>query len=418
MIIFLNKFISTFIGMLVMFLLSKKAGSETLGQYTLMVSFFYLLSAVGVGGNVNLLLMEYISGKKEDRGKLINFVVQRAFIMTVVAVLCSSILYYFYDDIFSNWLIISLFFLIFVVKILLDIFSAFLRCNGFDVVGGMLDSLLRPALFLILLTLLGVYGGISLLNITLVLAVSFVCTLFFGAGPFLFSICRKEKFDLAGIYQPKKRKNLHRHANSFMVITFSQIASRHSDIMLIGATLGASSVAIYAVGAKIAAVGSFILLAATSIIAPRIASLKDSGQEVLNHELYKNNQFSSVIGLITIVFILLLAQPFIIYAFGDEYLPAVYIVYILCVVEYAIVLLGDSSIVMNMLGMGKKNAEWLVYSIIIQSVCIIVLSALGNIYIMVLAIGAVRCIYKLLLLLHLRSLGIYVSCLDPQNRCK
>jgi O-antigen/teichoic acid export membrane protein len=375
----------------------------------------YLFASFGIGGGVNTILMNYRSEKSRGKGKLLRFLLKRMSITSFLAIFFIVLASLFFENVLNDIFILSAFFFIVILKILIDISSAFLRCSGYDVYGVVLDSLLRPLVFLILIFTVNIYLKLNFLSIILLLTLSFLLVYFIGVAPLILSIIRKNKLSLKSSYSYIEKIKLQRNANMFMVITFSQVASRHLDIIFIGAVLSSSSVAVYVVGAKIAAIGSFILLAATSVIAPRISSLRNEGIERLNKELYANNRFASLVGGAVTLVVCFCAEPFINYFFGQNYHKAINIIYILSLAEFILVLLGDSSIVMNMLGMASKNAKWLIVNVILQSTLIICISSTGGLILMVVAISFVRCFYKVFLLIYLRKQGIYVSCLDPQN---
>jgi len=149
--------------------------------------------------------------------------------------------------------------------------------------------------------------------------------------------------------------------SSFAVYLFSTI-----DIIILRNYFSSSDVALYALGIKIMAILSMVILSINVNLSPQIAELYlknelDELKKVLRHSSRFIFLLSVTIGLIIILF-----SDYILPIFGAEYIAAKTALLILVIGQILISSLGSSAAYLNMTGRPKVFRSFLLIALLIN----------------------------------------------------
>jgi len=227
---------------------------------------------------------------------------------------------------------------------LIGIRVSLLQAQGQIIQSQWPQLVLGPSLMLVVLVGLWLWRGeLSALDLVVVLmlttltqlAVNDLC-LRFSAG---YQVARQQ-----GSAQIK-------HSLSFMWLGMLFLINSRTDLIMLGTLSGAESAGVYAIATRMSEFIPFILVAANTVIAPRIARLHQQGNRALLQRLITGA--ASRVFYITLPIALLFtifSQPLMQHLFGADFTIGSTALQILVTAQLFSVLAGPTGVILNMTG--------------------------------------------------------------------
>ena len=141
-----------------------------------------------------------------------------------------------------------------------------------------------------------------------------------------------------------------------------------SDTIIIGAYSTYEDVAIYSIAVKISLIMTLVLMAVNSIVAPKYAQLYAENKiDLLAAMAQKASSILTIIALTSFV-VLLILSSYLLQFFGEEYMGAAYLLYVLLIGQLVNVSTGSVSLLLNMTGHQKILMKISIISAVINIV--------------------------------------------------
>ena len=158
-----------------------------------------------------------------------------------------------------------------------------------------------------------------------------------------------------------------RQALPFMWLGMLFLVNSRTDLIMIGTLKGVESAGIYAVAMRISEFVPFFLIAANTVLAPRITQLYQRGDHILLQRLIaaaasRVFYFTLPVALLFILF----AQPLIHYLFGTAFITGAIALQILALAQLFNVLAGPTGIILNMTGHESLSAKGVGISVVVN----------------------------------------------------
>lgn len=398
-----NKFGAAFVGLGITIYFANEASTEVFGQYSLLISIVFIFSSLCCSGCPNLIVSQSAILRSFNLNRMNDIVLKRCLRSSLTWLPFTMLIPLFYEDV--KFFTVILILVCILSRVLIEISGAFLRAKGYQVLGVTFDALLRPLFFLLLLLISSrkiisdyyVYG--LMISFLIMSALSFT----------LFKILVLNKAaGLKLLFLKRNRKKIawNKMAGDFQYITVFQVLGRHADILIIGFLLSNNDIAIYSVSVKIAAVIMYVMVASGSVLAPKLSFLKGKENSLISKSLIGYNKITSFISFVFLVIFLIFGELFINFVFGSKYESVTDFLLTALFFEYLIVLLGNSSVAMNMLGFSRENYIYFRNTTVIQLLLlgpsILIFDLWGALFCM----SIFRLAYRIRLCIFLREKGI------------
>lgn len=351
------KIASTLLTFLLSLLLAKVVGSEGLGTYALVISYLGFLSLPAKLGFPQLLIRDVAIYSTNLEWNLLAGILRRSYqIVTVLSLVIAVIALAMGWTFFRDWPI-----LLALSVALLSLPLSSLRVLNQSTMSGLRkvvqgqlpESLAFPLITLLLVaaTYITVHNNIT----PAIVICCYVLSSMFTAGIGLYQlhcVLPKGIFSKKPIYRTQKWIHA---AIPFMAYGGLSLINSQTDIIMLGAIEGPSSVGLYVVANRLASLVVFILLASNSVLGPNIASLYSSNElDKLQAIILKSSQivlFASVLASVGLV----IFRNNILGLFGQEFLDADMILIVLIVGQLVNAFVGPVGLLLNMSGNEKLS---------------------------------------------------------------
>lgn len=159
----------------------------------------------------------------------------------------------------------------------------------------------------------------------------------------------------------------------FQGVTLCNVLLTQTDVMVIASVLGEESVALYGVALKVANLLTFFLNSANMIVAPLITRYHAEGKrEELQRMMRFVAQLVTLVTCASAIVLVAIAKP-LLGLFGQEYIQANYILYIICFGHCVNAMTGAASYLMSLTGLQRQALTILAAAVALNVVLNIVL---------------------------------------------
>lgn len=238
--------------------------------------------------------------------------------------------------------------------------GALLQTRGYMARSFWPAMLLTPVLSLSILACLWlIYGRLDAIELVSV-------TLLTSIAPIIINSVQLRRFDepVSAVPLPSVRV---RAALPFMWLGSLYFLMSRTDLIVLGTLKGAHEAGIYAIATRMAELITFVMIAANTVIAPRIAKLYIDGQRTqLQNMLLKTSRRILLISTPVAVLLFAGATLWLRYLFGDEYSQGAPVLQILACAQFVIVLGGPLGETLDMTGNEKSNVATMGYAVAIN----------------------------------------------------
>jgi O-antigen/teichoic acid export membrane protein len=147
-----------------------------------------------------------------------------------------------------------------------------------------------------------------------------------------------------------------RSALPFMWLGGLYLLVSRTDLIMLGALKGAHDAGIYAVASRPAELVTFFMAAANATLAPKIASLHQSGEHTLLQRLVRAaTRRIFLISAPVVLFLIVGAQPLLQFLYGSSYAGGAIILQLLTGAQFFVILCGPLGTILDMTGNEKLN---------------------------------------------------------------
>lgn len=365
---FILKAGNVFLWLIVNIILARRMKPDHFGIYAYVVSLINVLCMPAALGLPAYILREVASYRVNQQYGLLKGLIKRADQAVIIAGSClillsaivSTLFFSLSERIIAFYIALPLL----IVNPITTLCQAALRGFRRIIVGLLPDNLLRPGLFLILLTILW-YTKTRLDEksaLSMLLIASFI--------GLLYSFYMRHK-SISGIDRTNdvQYQTMHwiRGALPFIFLDSLMVINNQTDIIMIGIFRTSSEVGLYKVAAQGAQIVVFILFAVNMTIGPVISELYHSNQ-MKNLQRLVTSSSRVIFGIsapIALVFIIW-GEPIIRLFFGREYVLSSVPLAILCIGQLFNASMGSVGLTLNMTGNEKETVKGVMGSAIIN----------------------------------------------------
>jgi len=226
--------------------------------------------------------------------------------------------------------------------------AAALRGLGHVLKGQMPETIIRPALILLLLlAILGLGREIDALSAMVLNVVGTSLTFVFGA----LMLTRAAPSSRSGMAQPIPHFDWLRAAMFLGITSAAMVINRNLDIVMLGILRSATEVGQYKVSVMLAMVSATALNVLNLVLQPQVARLKAVGDiNSIKRLVTKVARLSFFVGLSVTTMFLLLGEELIARTFGTEYSAAYPVMLILIAGQLFNTCFGPVMVVLSMMG--------------------------------------------------------------------
>lgn len=335
---------------LITVLLARWLGAEGLGRYSFCLALVGLLTILGQLGlpmyGVRMAAMYVAKGDRVSLGQLIRSaqVLVVLFGIPLTAVM-SGVAYVLLDDVgLRAALMIAA--LLIVPLGLIEIQGGLLRGMGAVLLGQAAAHTVRPLATLILIGT-AIVAALQPDVVTALLITLLAATVACCAGWYLLRRSRPDPGgELNGI-----APSVLRGALPFLVLSGAQVVNYYADLVLLGLLAQEADVGLYRVGAQLVEGIGLPLVALTAVISTDIAR-RSSQADWYGIQRILINSHRAAVAMVLLLAVGLAAMGTILlhYLFGQEYIPAAPVVYVLSVGKVAYATVCFSGVAASMLG--------------------------------------------------------------------
>ncbi len=343
------------IGYLLIFLISKRYGSEGVGIYTLTISIVTILSIIASMG-LNLSILRFIGEFQDEKIKKLKLLyIYSLEIVTILSLIISFSLYYFASYIATNIfgndnykLALEIASFIMPLFALSNINIEYIRGLKHIKVSEYLRSFNRPFINIILLYFVGFYIMDMLLPLY-TLAIAIIITILLSTIFIIKSIgkivyCSCDEFN---------RKKLIKTSLPMMFSILAGFIMGDLGIYMVEYYMPTSSVGVFAIAMKLSFLISIILITVNNISAPKFSELYWSGERGKLQKLITQSSKMIFLPSLIIGFIIVIFAKDILSIFGDEFIGGVEVLYLLVASQLINSFTGSVGILLNMTGHQK-----------------------------------------------------------------
>lgn len=231
--------------------------------------------------------------------------------------------------------------------------SEFYKAIGSPVLGSLLQALCSPIVMLLGCSLLSWFGLVTFNNMVRIFAAAAVLYCLVGM---VFWMRRVPGiWYLAGNFEGRL---LLRASLPLLVVSAANLAMSWTDILVLGIWSDPQQVGIYGISARLAGTTSFVLIAANSVVAPRLAvAFANKNHERLAY-LAQRSVFWTSVAVLPLVAFLLVFPTLVLQIFGKSFQDGTWAVRILALGQLISVSLGPVGYLLVMTGREKhlRNA--------------------------------------------------------------
>ena len=231
--------------------------------------------------------------------------------------------------------------------------SEFYKAVGSPVFGSLLQALCSPIVMLVGCSILFWLGLVTFNNMVRVYAAAAVLYCLVGVVFWMRRI--PGVWHLTGNFDGRL---LLRASLPLLVVSAANLAMNWTDILVLGIWSDPQQVGIYGICARLAGTTSFVLVAANSVVAPRLAvAFADKNHERLS-SLAQRSVFWTSIAVLPLVVVLLAFPALVLQIFGKSFQDGAWAVRILALGQLISVSLGPVGYLLVMTGREKhfRNA--------------------------------------------------------------
>ena len=256
----------------------------------------------------------------------------------------------YFDIVFLEALIISS--LLLPLSSLNRCIGAFIRSHGQITLGLLNDDFKSQLLFAFLIIFISFDEKYILYNAKQAL----ILNVFTALISFFIGLIFLMKFiDLASIFSKVNNQinkiDFNLRLKKFTLFQSFFIINAQLDILILGLFSPSEIVGNYKIALQIASLTSFGITAITKIVIPRFSKLyAQSRMSDLQDLAIDSSRLSSLVGILTILFIIISAQSIIDNVFGQEYLFVLSPLFVLLIGQFSNIIFGLQSALLNLTG--------------------------------------------------------------------